>query len=350
VAFLEATYELELDDYTWLKSVSVATRDVWGRPGAIFSSVVDASAPGDFRVRLLVTEGVPEELAAAFIKYGAELATPELIARLYRKNTAGALRQIAPELVPALAKTEAFGVNDSFGIFGSDPDGLCCSVTVSSTTPIDAGPEELMVYNRMAAHLGAALRCRSRLRTEKAPAVNVLEGAEAVFDSSGRVLHAEGPAKETRALTSLKEAVTRFDRARRPKRGQDPLVGIAEHRPLVDARWTLVDTYEREGARYVVARENQAAVRGLASLSDRERQVAGFLALGRSTKEIGYSLGISDSTTRVLLARAATKLGARNRDELVEAITREALPELVAVPGVDGLPAETRRALKQEAP
>ena len=68
---------------------------------------------------------------------------------------------------------------------------------------------------------------------------------------------------------------------------------------------------------------------GLARLTERERQVVAFLALGRSTKEIAYVLGISDSTTRVLLGRAAARLGVRSRDELVRVATREALPGLV---------------------
>jgi DNA-binding NarL/FixJ family response regulator len=96
----------------------------------------------------------------------------------------------------------------------------------------------------------------------------------------------------------------------------------------VEARWTLVDAYERDGKRFIVARENEAEVGGLASLSNRERQIVAFLALGSTTKEIAYQLGISDSTTRVLLSRATTKLRVRSRQELIDLVTREALPGL----------------------
>ena len=85
---------------------------------------------------------------------------------------------------------------------------------------------------------------------------------------------------------------------------------------------------------YVVARENQAAVGGLPGLTERERQVVAFLALGRSTKEIAYTLGISDSTTRVLLSRAAARMGVRTREELVRLVTRQALPGLDTAGGV----------------
>lgn len=41
-----------------------------------------------------------------------------------------------------------------------------------------------------------------------------------------------------------------------------------------------------------------------------------LLALGRTSKEIAYALGISDSTTRVLLSRAKRRLCVRTRHEL----------------------------------
>ncbi len=86
---------------------------------------------------------------------------------------------------------------------------------------------------------------------------------------------------------------------------------------LTRARWTLVDSFEASGSRYIVAREDQAVARGLDALTDRERQVVAYLALGQSTKETAYALGITDVTVRVLLGRAATKLGVRSRRELL---------------------------------
>jgi DNA-binding CsgD family transcriptional regulator len=44
--------------------------------------------------------------------------------------------------------------------------------------------------------------------------------------------------------------------------------------------------------------------------------VVSYLALGQSTKETAYALGISDATVRVLLRRAASKLGTASRVEL----------------------------------
>jgi DNA-binding CsgD family transcriptional regulator len=72
-----------------------------------------------------------------------------------------------------------------------------------------------------------------------------------------------------------------------------------------------------DGVRYVVAREDKVVRRGFAALTRREQQAVTSLARGQSTKEVAYALGITDVTVRVLLARAATKLGVRTRRELL---------------------------------
>jgi DNA-binding CsgD family transcriptional regulator len=64
-------------------------------------------------------------------------------------------------------------------------------------------------------------------------------------------------------------------------------------------------------------RAQRAVVGGLEILTVRERQVVSCLARGLSTKEVAFSLGIADATVRVLLARAASKLGVRSREAVL---------------------------------
>jgi DNA-binding CsgD family transcriptional regulator len=80
--------------------------------------------------------------------------------------------------------------------------------------------------------------------------------------------------------------------------------------------WTLVHRYERDGLAYIVARQRPSPT-GVASLTGRERQVVTRLARGETTKEAAYEMGISDATVRVLLCRAAGKLGAASRQDLL---------------------------------
>ncbi len=56
---------------------------------------------------------------------------------------------------------------------------------------------------------------------------------------------------------------------------------------------------------------------GLSELTAREREVLALVAAGRSNEEIGKRLYVSLSTVKTHVARAMTKLGARDRAQLV---------------------------------
>jgi DNA-binding NarL/FixJ family response regulator len=86
---------------------------------------------------------------------------------------------------------------------------------------------------------------------------------------------------------------------------------------LVSNRWTFVDHIEHGGRRYLLALENEAARPSLTFLSPREREVLRRAAAGAHNKAIAYDLGLSHATVRVLISRAAHKLGVRTRVELL---------------------------------
>jgi DNA-binding NarL/FixJ family response regulator len=86
----------------------------------------------------------------------------------------------------------------------------------------------------------------------------------------------------------------------------------------VVAQWSLLDEFDTDGKRFVVAMDNrppQRVARG--ALSEREHQVLTQAELGHSNKEIAYELGLSSATVRVLIHRAAKKLGAATRAEAI---------------------------------
>jgi DNA-binding NarL/FixJ family response regulator len=56
---------------------------------------------------------------------------------------------------------------------------------------------------------------------------------------------------------------------------------------------------------------------GLASLTDREREVVGLVAEGLSNDEIARKLVVSPLTAKTHVSRAMTKLNARDRAQLV---------------------------------
>ena len=89
---------------------------------------------------------------------------------------------------------------------------------------------------------------------------------------------------------------------------------------LVDGRWSLVDRFDTDGRRFVVAVKNDPAHPDPRGLTTREREIAEFVGLGRSTKQIGYTLGVSLSAVTNLTAQAQEKLGLSSRSSSLHSL------------------------------
>jgi DNA-binding CsgD family transcriptional regulator len=218
-----------------------------------------------------------------------------------REQTRASIRELHP-----------LGLRDIFVLNAIDPTrgGVYVGAPVLRDTTL--APAARRTWMRIAAHVAAAARLR-----------RALTAPEAILSPSGRVEHAEGDARPASARARLGDGARAIDRARGKLRRSDPDQAVAEWRGLIAARWTLVETFESDGKRYLLARRNEADPVGMASLTARERQVVGFAALKHRNKLIAYELGLSPSTVGVLLHRAARKLGVRTRDELIAAFLAE---------------------------
>lgn len=80
--------------------------------------------------------------------------------------------------------------------------------------------------------------------------------------------------------------------------------------PTVTRR--VIETFVRRPAR-----GTRAATRDVACLTEREREIVAMVAQGLSNQEIAKHLVISPATARTHVSRAMTKLGARDRAQLV---------------------------------
>src|SRR5262249_45143295 len=164
---------------------------------------------------------------------------------------------------------------------------------------------------RVATHVVSALRVRKRLAN--AP---LTQGADAILSPNGKVDEANGEAKAQTARDALRDAVRDLERARSRAGRRNPDKAVEQWKALVDSRWSLVDHFETDGKRYLVARRNDVHVEGYAELSERERQVLAYAALGHTNKLIAYELGLAYSTWRALLFRAAARRGVTRRRAL----------------------------------
>lgn len=80
--------------------------------------------------------------------------------------------------------------------------------------------------------------------------------------------------------------------------------------------WRILEEFSHEGYFYRLQRRPLDGHQH-ASLAKRERDVLKLASEGQSRKEIAETLGLAPSTVGVLLHRAAVKLGARSREELI---------------------------------
>ena len=131
-------------------------------------------------------------------------------------------------------------------------------------------------------------------------------------------MHARGDARDADARSALRDAALRFDRARSRRGADSPEGALALWRALVEGRWSLVERFESDGRRIMVARRNDPASRASRALSEHERKVVALLALGHSLKVCAYELGRAESTISEMAHSAMRKLRVRTRAELVE--------------------------------
>jgi DNA-binding CsgD family transcriptional regulator len=79
-----------------------------------------------------------------------------------------------------------------------------------------------------------------------------------------------------------------------------------------DADWTVVERFEADDRRYVVAR-----LAGSSALSPRERDILARITSGQASKLIAIDLGVSEQTVATHVARIRAKLGVATRIDLI---------------------------------
>lgn len=228
----------------------------------------------------------------------------------------GVARQPAP-FVRSHFSTVA--LQDALGIVSINPGGR--GIVVSTGLPEATRIPDVFkrLWTRVSLHLSAGLRLRST------PS-GALPPIEAVLDADGKVHDASGPARDREARAALRVAARAIDRAR-SSRETAPEPALALWRGLVEGRWSLLDQFESDGRRYLVARPNTVQAAPLRRLSPAERQVTALAALGRTNKLIAYELGVSVGTVGTLLSRAMSKLGLSSRVQLIETWRRAGADE-----------------------
>lgn len=319
VHVVETAYSLEGDEAQWLGEMLDVARPMMPDAARAYALTYDASDPRGMRFETVVTRNFPRGKGRKEIEFAhMGLAAADVEHAFGRTACATASQVLHGEHQEKLrlATFEPFGVHDSFGVNSIDPTGRGCMLVGLLARTSRADAETVQVWTRVAAHIAAARRLRRALGGPLPSDASAHDNVEAILDGRGKVHHAQGDDAK-RARGHLATAAVEIERARGKSRARGA-EAIAGWRAMVGARWSLVDHFERDGKRYLVAVRNEAPLDGLQQLSLRERQVVGFTLLGHANKVIGYELGVSTSTIGVLFGRAKRKLGVATRQELMK--------------------------------
>lgn len=316
---LAAGYRLDLDDTEYVRNLVREAAPLLDRGLGIIGYTYDAKEPSGPRVRQFAfSDAFDPAWLPPFYKalepHGADGESTRPIGFSTWGHMpcgqASTVRGMA-RLLPAF--THLGGARDTIAINARDVDGrgLWLGAPMRSTRRV-IDDKVTTLFTRLSAHLTSAARLRGAERRT----------TDAVLSSTGGLVHAENAAVATHK-DELRDAVRAFDRARTRQARSDVELATRRWRPLVVAQWSLLDEFDTDGKRFVVAIDNRPPQRVPAgSLSEREHQVLTHAELGHTNKEIAYELGLSSATVRVLMHRAAKKLGTTARAETIAAFAR----------------------------
>ena len=246
-------------------------------------------------------------------------ANPTVGAQSMQRARSGATisEAMGAEFVSSLFRPmHRWGCHDLLGIASLEPNGAVIGLAIALPEIRSLSRREREQWDRVSAHICAGHRLQRRLLDTSQTVDPESDLGAAILRPDGHVEHASESAKTPSARASLRHAALAIDKARSRLRRESPYEALSMWRALVSGRWSLVDKFDSDGRRYLVARRNDPTTRALAALTSRERQLAAYLALGHSNKRIAYELGLSESTVSEVGRRALTKLGISSRSDL----------------------------------
>ena len=322
----EAAYDLEVGADDWLARVLEAGRQTFDLGlGAAAALMSGASPEGQALITQLVPGTAGPGLISAIIRAAQEMG-PAMLQQTI-DAVAGGVSVLSEnrERRPAVyeAMTRNAGCEDFLQLWALDPDLHGVNIAIPSPKTVRLSKRARAHWRMLLIHITAAHRLRRGL-TEPAGVRGIALtdmplNAEALLDPKNfRVSEAAGGAQDKGASEIIRDAAVRIDKARSKLRKTDPEQALETWQGLVRGRWSLVDWFDSDGRRFVLAKPNAPNIGDPRGLTEREAQVVTYAALGESGKIIGYRFGLSTSTVSALLMSAMHKLGVTSQAQLAE--------------------------------
>lgn len=321
IDMVEASYDLDRPEVDWCTRVIRVGRKLCdqgrGTVGLIFDRPPEG---GNVRVREWVVEGAPRDAALrlnqAFLDAGGRLTRagtrPGIV------TTVSEFTQSYPGALEKWQSRVGFA-KDGMGVSAADPCGSGVIIFVLLPEARVVRPDERKHWQMLGAHLASAHRIRRAVRRADPEAGSLPHGAQAMLDpKSFRVTEAVGSATDGAVVERLHEAAVRVDRARGKLRKEAPEEALESWWAMMHGQWSMLDWFDSDQRRYVLAIPNQPNLGDPRGLTERELQVATYAALGDTGKIISYRLGVSKGTVSNALHAAMQKLGVKTQPQLAE--------------------------------
>ena len=314
ITLIERCHALEGGLEAWLKELAIAAEPLLGEGHGV--AAIAFRGRGDrVEIHAGASSGGLPNLASVAARTN-RIAPTRGLELVYRNGlVVSSVSEIFgrdAELLAPIEITSAGEFRDSLGVIAHANVGAGVALS-SPRRRVTSMPRETRPHwVRIALHAGTGMRLRIAVERASLEAPSV----EAVLDASGHVRDARGAGSSLSARELLREAVKQSERARGRMRREAPEEALGLWRALVGGRWSLVDHFDSDGRRFVVAHRNEPGNTDPRGLTRRERQAAEQLGRGNSPKEIAYALGLAASTVANALSRARRKLGLRSLAEL----------------------------------
>lgn len=325
IDIVEAAYDVGAFLGDWLPNViesgEAAIDFGMGVGGALWAGASPDGQP--LVVQMHVPAAVPDlplRYTKAALAAGPAMVAETSRALLGRVNVLSETKERWPGVFDAI--TTHVGCKDMLSLFAVDPDLFGATVTAPSPKPIALSRQAREHWHMVGVHIAAGRRLgRVRAGEEQKglPPTEMPLDAEALLDPKRFVVaQAAGDARESAASETIRKAAMQVDKARGRLRRTDPGEALELWQGLVRGRWSLIDWFDTDGRRFVLAKPNAPHVGDPRGLTERQYQVATYAALGESSKLIGYRLGLSPQRVSTLLRTAMRKLRVKSQAQLVE--------------------------------
>lgn len=323
-AILDHVYDLELPSRAWISAITEQLNPMMTGGNGTLGSILKMNE--QLQVPVLSPHEADAEVPAfhQFLKMTEQLFPSshdsQHLGQLFAASGMGTLsvdRQGAGARKVFLDEFRRHGIIDAAGLIVphlSSRTFIFFTARQKETTEVPTRAKRRWVD--LQNHIAAVYGLREKLENEQ------FQETDAVwFDTSGDCVE-RGPTYDPEIRERLRQAVLKRERSRSGHTASRR-IDLADYWDAVlSGQWVILDRFDTDGRRYVIALPVSEMGDKIRGLSQREREVLDLMADGHANKSIAYELGISTTAISSHLNNIYRKLGIDGRTDIVRLAQR----------------------------